>query len=71
MFGGEILKTKVSGRWHFYNSIDGIRLILQLYNSKSFLHYQDHKSSRDEAFTDTNEKQYIRLKERVQVYSEI
>lgn len=26
IFGGEILKTKRKGGWHFYNRIDGIRL---------------------------------------------
>jgi hypothetical protein len=26
IFGGEILKTRAIGGWHFYNRIDGIRL---------------------------------------------
>jgi hypothetical protein len=26
IFGGEILKTKSKGGWHFYNRIDGIRI---------------------------------------------
>jgi hypothetical protein len=30
VLGGEILKTRVAGAWHFYNSIDGSRWDLTL-----------------------------------------
>ncbi len=28
MFGGEILRTKLPGVWHYYNRIDGVRIDL-------------------------------------------
>lgn len=62
LFGGSILKTKVGEQWHYYNWINGQRFD---FTSKQFdyeLDYQDVKSSRDEAFTDTNELQYKELK---------
>lgn len=62
VYGGDILKTKTGTSWHFYNRIDG-----EIYDftSSQFsepIVYQHILSSRDEAFSDTNEHQYRYLK---------
>ena len=44
VFGGEILKTKMKSRWHFYNRIDGKRL--------DFTRKEQAKSSDDYKFED-------------------
>ncbi|EOP56121.1 hypothetical protein IKQ_01338 [Bacillus cereus VDM053] len=64
LYGGEIKKTKVGEVWHFYNLIDGkvIDFTETQFNEK--LNYMDEKSNREEAFADTNEKQYSILKEK-------
>lgn len=61
-FGGEILKTKVAGNWHFYNRINGQRYDLTESQFEEPIHYMDIQSTREEAFLDTNEKQYQYLK---------
>lgn len=61
VFGGRILKTRIDGRWHFYNLIDGKRLD---FTSKQFdfeINYQDIESNRDEAFSDSSSDQYQHL----------
>ena len=67
-FGGEILKTLVSNRWHFYNQIDGITYDFTASQFTNLLEYQDFPSSRLEAFTDTNNSQYNFLRDRVRFY---
>ncbi len=58
-FGGEILKTKLNnGSWHYYNRIDGKRLDFTKDQFENIIEYRDTVSSRDEAFSDTNEEQY-------------
>ncbi|AIU83112.1 YunG family protein [Bacillus velezensis] len=62
VYGGDILKTKTGTSWHFYNRIDG-----EIYDFTSGqfsepIVYQHFLSSRDEAFSDTNEHQYRFLK---------
>lgn len=62
LFGGQILKTSVDNQWHYYNRIDKVRYD---FTSKQFdfeLNYEDVESSREEAFSDTNEFQYNHLK---------
>ncbi|MGN7398584.1 YunG family protein [Cytobacillus praedii] len=66
IFGGEILKTKLSGGWHFYNSIDGKRYDFTKSQFREEINYKDSRSNRDEAFLDTNQKQYTYLKQRVE-----
>jgi hypothetical protein len=57
-FGGEILKTPVDGRWHFYNRIDDKIHDLTIEQFQSLPDYLDCPSSREEAFADTNQAQY-------------
>ncbi|MGN5648617.1 YunG family protein [Bacillus sp. Brlt_9] len=63
--GGKIKKTKVGEEWHFYNCIDGKRSDFTDTQFKGRLNYLDVKSNREEAFADTNEKQYSILKEKI------
>ncbi|QCR31188.1 hypothetical protein [Lysinibacillus sp. SGAir0095] len=65
LLGGEILKTSLPDGWHFYNFIDGNRYD---FTSSQFIEpiaYLDIPSNREEAYLDTNEKQYTFLKQRV------
>ena len=57
-FGGEILKTLIDGRWHFYNRIDGKTYDLTIDQFQHLPNYLDLPSNRDEAFADTNQTQY-------------
>ena len=61
LLGGEILKTKVGSQWHFYNKIGGSRVDLTASQFKEDIHYNDVPSTREEAFDDTNELQYVYL----------
>jgi hypothetical protein len=65
IFGGDILKTETPDGWHYYNRIDGIRCDFTESQFTEKLHYQDIPSNREEAFRDTNEKQYNYLKRMV------
>lgn len=64
-FGGEILKTKVPEGWHFYNKIEN--KCIDFTQSQFFQKpiYLDILSDREDAFSDTNEKQYNYLKNMV------
>jgi hypothetical protein len=62
LFGGQILKTRINHQWHYYNSINSIRYD---FTQKQFglePCYSDISSNCEEAFTDTNEEQFIELK---------
>jgi hypothetical protein len=61
--GGEILKTDVSGAWHFYNCIHGARHDFTASQFEHAIGYDDIPSGRDDAFTDTTEHQYLALME--------
>ncbi|HDV8359540.1 hypothetical protein FC695_06610 [Bacillus cereus] len=63
--GGEIKKTKIGEVWHFYNCIGGERFDFteDQFNEKP--NYLDVESNREEAFADTNEKQYSILKGKI------
>ncbi|RAT07279.1 hypothetical protein A6E27_10125 [Bacillus cereus] len=65
IYGGEIKKTKVREAWHFYNFIDGQRFDFTEAQFNEKLNYMDIESNREEAFTDTNEKQYSMLKKKI------
>ncbi len=63
-FDGTILKTFTVKGWHFYNYINGKRYD---FTKSQFAHeipYSDFASTRDEAFSDTNQDQYNILKKR-------
>ncbi len=65
LIGGEILKTKAEGQWHFYNKINEERIDFTRKQFDFEVNYQDIPSSRDEAFADTNKAQYMELKTRL------
>ena len=65
IYRGEIKKTKVREAWHFYNFIDGQRFDFTEVQFNEKLNYMDVESNREEAFADTNEKQYSMLKEKL------
>ncbi|MEK3817544.1 hypothetical protein MKY20_00090 [Cytobacillus sp. FSL W8-0315] len=65
LLGGEIKKTKLPDGWHFYNMINGRR---QDFTASQFIEdilYMDIPSNREEAYKDTNDKQYNYLKQNV------
>ena len=63
--GGEIRKTKIGEVWHFYNIVDGKRYDFTWSQFHEKVNYMDMKSSYEETFADTNEKQYSILKEKI------
>ena len=65
LLGGEILKTSLPDGWHFYNFIDGNRYDFTSSQFKEPIAYLDIPSNREEAYLDTNEKQYTFLKQKV------
>ncbi|EEM96885.1 hypothetical protein ACFVXR_08935 [Bacillus thuringiensis] len=65
IYGGEIKKTKAREAWHFYNFIDGQRFDFTEAQFNKKLNYMDIGSNREEAFADTNEKQYSMLKKKI------
>ncbi len=65
IYGGEIKKTKEREAWHFYNFIDGQRFDFTEAQFNEKLNYMDIESNREEAFADTNEKQYSMLKKKI------
>lgn len=65
IFGGEILKTLTPEGWHFYNKINGQLYDLTESQFSEAIEYMDISSNREEAFSDTNERQYNYLKQNV------
>jgi hypothetical protein len=65
LFGGEIKKTKLPDGWHYYNIIENSRFDFTASQFEEEIYYADVPSNRDEAFSDTNEKQYIYLKQNI------
>ncbi|WP_434051870.1 MAG: hypothetical protein RDA78_21755 [Roseibium sp.] len=59
--GADILKTRYGSIWHFYNRINGKRHDFTESQFGQTIEYDDIPSSRDEAFGDTNERQYAYL----------
>lgn len=66
LLGGEIRKTLLSEGWHYYNEISGKRMDFTDSQFSEAIHYDDVPSNREEAFSDTNEKQYTSLRQAVQ-----
>ena len=61
IFGGEILKTKMKRRWHFYNRIDGKRLdftIKNLTKSSDDYYFEDIPSSPSETYCYVEKEEY-------------
>jgi hypothetical protein len=65
LLGGELLKTKVAGAWHFYNCIDGRRWDLTVSQFATPIGYDDLPSSRQEALADTSQQKYVLLVKRL------
>ncbi len=65
LFGGQILKTTQPDGWHFYNKVNGERIDFTESQFDQSIYYEDIPSSREEAFLDTNEKQYTILTKHV------
>jgi hypothetical protein len=65
LLGGELLKTRVGGAWHFYNRIDGRRWDLTVSQFATPIGYDDLPSSRQEALADTSRQRYAVLVERL------
>jgi hypothetical protein len=65
VLGGELLKTRVAGAWHFYNRIDGRRWDLTSSQFATPIGYDDLPSSRQEALADTSKQKYVVLVERL------
>ncbi|MCM2979905.1 Uncharacterised protein [Niallia circulans] len=65
ILGGEIKKTKLPDGWHFYNVLNGKRYDFTASQFREAIVYLDSPSNREEAYMDTNEKQYNYLKQRV------
>ncbi|RXJ04524.1 hypothetical protein DS745_03840 [Anaerobacillus alkaliphilus] len=68
LLGAEIRKTKLDECWHYYNFIDGERYDFTASQFSEAIAYTDLPSKREEAFTDTNSKQYHYLKQSVMDY---
>ena len=62
IFGGIILKTKVNGVWHFYNSVNNQVLDLTSGQFDTPIDYQDIESTVEEALTDCSQEQHEYLK---------
>ena len=62
LLGGEINKTQLPSGWHFYNVINGNRYDFTASQFSEEIYYMDIPSNREEAYKDTNEKQYNSLK---------
>jgi len=65
VLGGQIRKTLLSEGWHFYNEINGECYDFTASQFNEDIGYMDIQSSREEAFLDTNQKQYDVLKQSV------
>ena len=68
IMGGEIKKTKLPNGWHFYNVINGMGYDFTVSQFTEDILYMDIPSNREEAYKDTNEKQYKYLKNTVLLY---
>jgi hypothetical protein len=66
LFGGQILKTKINNQWHFYNYIDSKRFDFTKKQFDFEPSYSDISSNCEEAFSDTNNEQYVELKSKLE-----
>lgn len=65
LLGGEIMKTRLTEGWHFYNWIQGQRFDCTESQFAEPITYMDIPSAREEAFADTHEQQYAYLQKKV------
>lgn len=68
LLGGEIKKTPVDEAWHFYNIINDKRYDFTASQFSEKIIYMDAPSNREEAFADTNQRQYYALKQKVHIF---
>jgi hypothetical protein len=61
IFGGEILKTKRSRGWHFYNRVDGLRIDLtrsEMDKSDNEKHFEDIPAVPEETYCYFEQEEY-------------
>lgn len=63
--GGEIKKTKLPDGWHFYNFIKNKRYDFTASQFREGILYMYIPFNRDEAYANTNVRQYDYLKQKV------
>lgn len=68
LLGGQIRKTLLDDGWHFYNEINGVSYDFTASQFKEDINYMDIPSNREEAFLDTNLKQYDFLMRSVKMH---
>ncbi|WP_246942822.1 YunG family protein [Bacillus pinisoli] len=68
LLGGQISKTLLDEGWHFYNKINGDRYDFTVSQFNEDIRYMDIPSNREEAFLDTNQKQYDYLIKSVKMH---
>lgn len=56
-----VVKPEVEGLWHFYNVIEGRAIDFTISQFDEPIRYDNISSNRDEAFADTNSRQYSHL----------
>lgn len=65
---GLIRKTPLFEGWHFYNEINCVRYDYTVSQFNEDIRYMDIPSNREEAFLDTNQKQYDFLKQSEKIH---
>ncbi len=65
IFGGTILKTRVTQSIHFYNRIDDERIDLTISQFREPVSYDDISAERGEALADTSPQQHSALRKRL------
>nr|WP_134684596.1 hypothetical protein [Brevibacillus migulae] len=65
LLGGQLVKTKLPVGWHYYNVINGRRYDFTESQFAETIRYDDLLATRDEAFSDTNDRQYQYLRQSV------
>jgi hypothetical protein len=68
LHGGQISKTLLDEGWHFYNEINEVRYDFTVSQFIEDIRYMNIPSNREEAFLDTNQKQYDSLMQRVKMH---
>ncbi|MEM8852651.1 MAG: hypothetical protein AAGD34_03060 [Pseudomonadota bacterium] len=70
LFGGDILRTRLPGVWHYYNRIDGARVDLtdSQFDAPGALFprpdiYEDHVSTREAAMVGIPQREYDTLRQ--------
>jgi hypothetical protein len=61
LLGGEILKTRVGGAWHFYNRVEGRVIDFTAEQFDDLPEYLDVPATRADALSDTSPEQYSAL----------